>query len=105
MVYGRIPVMLSEQCPAKEGGYCREGGELQLVDRMQEAWPMERHCEDCYTVFYSYKPVWIANKKRLLKNLPAGEETEKRLMEYQEETETVPAGNSYISGHYDKGVE
>ena len=55
-------------------------------------------------------------KKRLLKNLPAGklrlyfleesgEETEKRLMEYQEETETVPAGNSYISGHYDKGVE
>ena len=77
---------------------------------------MERHCEDCYTVFYSYKPVWIANKKRLLKNLPAGklrlyfleesgEETEKRLMEYQEKTETVPAGNSYISGHYDKGVE
>ncbi len=116
MVYGRIPVMLSEQCPAKEGGYCRKGGELQLIDRMQEAWPMERHCEDCYTVFYSYKPVWIANKKRLLKNLPAGklrlyfleesgEETEKRLMEYQEETETVPAGNSYISGHYDKGVE
>ncbi|MBQ7916491.1 MAG: hypothetical protein IJ315_06860, partial [Firmicutes bacterium] len=119
VVYGRIPVMLTEQCPAKENGSCRKGEDRQLVDRMQEAWPMERHCQDCYNVFYSSKPIWIANRTRLLRDLPAGkwrmyflEESAEQTAEIINQYGLAMAGEeagakpkSYMSGHYDKGVE
>lgn len=124
VVYGRIPVMLTEQCPAKEAGYCGKKGPepLALVDRMGEAWPLERHCQDCYTVLYLNRPIWLAHKPAWLQELPGknlrmyfaeedGARTAAVADLYRRALEQgIPAGEedapeSFTLGHYEKGVE
>ncbi len=124
VVYGQIPVMLTEQCPVKEGGYCGKAPEnsLALTDRMGEKWPIERHCRDCYNVFYLNRPIWLAGRPSWLRALPGGKlrmyftredgERTRRVVEiYRGVLEQgIAAGEeesprTYTLGHYEKGVE
>lgn len=129
IVYGRIPVMLTEQCPAREAHLCekKDGGSLlSLIDRVGEKWPMERHCRDCYNVFYSSRPIWLAHRPGLLRRLPAGKlrmyfleedavQTAQIAVQYErsvyfnekppEEEIRAAVKRGCGSGHYDKGVE
>ncbi len=74
MAYGKIPVMISKQCMQKESLSCRHGKQASLTavkDRMQEQWDLELNCPSCYTVLYSGKPVWMADRSRMLEKIPA----------------------------------
>lgn len=129
IVYGRVPVMLTEQCPLKEARLCGRTKDTLLVpltDRMGEEWPMERHCQDCYNVFYASRPIWLAHRPALLRGLPAGkyrlyfleedaqlagkivEQYERSIFQNikpPEEEIRAALKRGCGSGHYDKGVE
>ncbi len=66
--YGRIPLMLTRNCPVKNKLTCSEcKGKSVLVDRMGVEFPVV--CGNgCSTVLNS-RPVWLADKKHDIKNV------------------------------------
>lgn len=69
-VYSGLPVMISAQClyltqaqrdkkpsagTAEEACCLREAKEAFLYDRFQNAFPVMRHCRDCYNIIYNSK--------------------------------------------------
>ena len=120
IVYGQIPVMLSEQCVRKEQGLCNHSyGYSRIRDRKEETWICEHHCGFCYTALYPQHPVWIADRSRILKKLPVSryrmmflqeslDETLLQLQQYKKALfESIDASSSieYHRGHFYKGIE
>ena len=59
--YGRLPVMVMENCVIKSQGMCsRQGGVYEVLDRMGERFPIV--CENCRNVMLNSVPVYMADK-------------------------------------------
>lgn len=118
VVYGRIPVMLIENCIIKSHYRCKNGqGEIALVDRKGERFPVV--CEGCRNVVYNSVPLYMADKMkdvlsanpdavRLMFTTESGEETEKIIAAYQNALKGKPVATSIeriTRGHFYRGVE
>lgn len=71
MIYGRIPLMLTRNCPVKNKLTCAEcGGKSFLVDRMGVEFPVV--CKNGCSFILNSRPLWAADKKNAMKNLDFG---------------------------------
>lgn len=71
MIYGRIPLMLTRNCPVKNKLTCSEcGGKSFLVDRMGVEFPVV--CKNGCSFILNSRPLWVADKKNAMKNLDYG---------------------------------
>ena len=71
MVYGRIPLMLTRNCPVKNKITCTECGKKSfLVDRMGVEFPVV--CKNGASFILNSVPVWIADKMNEIRNLDYG---------------------------------
>ena len=71
MTYGRIPLMLTRNCPVKNKMTCAEcGSESSLVDRMGVHFPVL--CKNGASFILNSRPLWMADKKNELRNIDFG---------------------------------
>ncbi len=71
MIYGRIPLMMTRNCPVKNKLTCSECQQKSfLVDRMGIEFPVL--CKNGASFILNSRPLWIADKKNELKNLDYG---------------------------------
>lgn len=124
LVYGHIPIMVTEQCPVRDANGCRPSTALgsisaYLKDRKGAQLPVERHCHFCYSTIYSSDPIWLGDKPEVLRHLPvdglrmffleeAPERVGSTLTAYVHALEGKAAHNgpsSYTRGHFFRGVE
>lgn len=71
MIYGRIPLMLTRNCPVKNKISCAECGmNSVLVDRMGVEFPVV--CKNGASFVLNSRPVWLADKMDELRNLDFG---------------------------------
>lgn len=107
--YGRIPLMLTRNCPVKNKMTCAEcGGKSVLVDRMGIEFPVV--CGGgCSTVLNS-RPVWLADKKQDIRNVDfellyftteSKSECEQVISAYQNGSSPI---GEFTRGLYYKGV-
>lgn len=70
--YGRLPVMVTEQCTLKDTTGCtpKDQRVYALVDRMGNKWPVKRVCRYCYNKIYNIHPLYLIGKDRLVDSLP-----------------------------------
>lgn len=118
IAYGRIPLMVMENCPVKANGAC--GKKTYLRDRKKENFPLV--CAPaCYCELLNSKPLYMADKFSDLKELPASiyklnfttessAECEAVIIEYMramsgEKVKNTLEENSFTRGHYYRGVE
>ncbi len=81
MTYGRIPLMLTRNCPIKNKMTCAEcNSESVLVDRMGVHFPVI--CKNGASFILNSRPLWMADKKSELRNLDFG------LLYFTSETKT-----------------
>jgi len=68
MTYGRIPLMLTRNCPVKNKLTCGEcGGKSVLTDRMGIDFPVV--CKNGASFVLNSVPLWLADKKNELRNI------------------------------------
>lgn len=68
ILYGRLPVMLMENCVIKSAYHCTKGqGNFALQDRMGEQFPLI--CEGCRNVLLNSVPLYMADKMADLSGL------------------------------------
>ena len=68
MAYGRIPLMLTRNCPVRNKLSCTEcGKKSELVDRMGVHFPVI--CKNGASFILNSRPVWMADKKSEIRNL------------------------------------
>ena len=71
MTYGRIPLMLTRNCPVKNKLTCAEcGSGSHLVDRMGVSFPVV--CKNGASFILNSRPLWMADKKSELRNIDFG---------------------------------
>ena len=71
MTYGRIPLMLTRNCPVRNKMTCAEcGSESSLVDRMGVSFPVV--CKNGASFILNSRPLWMADKKGELRNIDFG---------------------------------
>lgn len=134
-VYSRLPVMISAQClyltdsrrdkkpltgRSEEACCLRDAKSACLFDRFQNAFPVMRHCRDCYNVIYNSKTFSLLSCVEDVKALntafirldftgEGAEETKRVLENYidaylygraMKETET-----DITRGHFKRGIE
>ncbi len=118
IVYGRLPVMLIENCIIRSHYQCVNGKKsVELSDRKGERFPIL--CENCRNVVLNSVPIYMADKMedilslhpdavRLMFTTESGKETEAILCAYQ----NALAGNApenipsrITRGHFYRGVE
>ena len=118
IVYGRLPVMLIENCIIKSHYQCVNGRKtVELSDRKGEKFPIL--CENCRNVVLNSVPLYMADKMedilsvhpdavRLMFTTESGTETESIIRAYRD----ALAGNvphtplaRITRGHYYRGVE
>ncbi len=118
MVYGRIPLMVMENCPKKSYASC--GGEMTLRDRMKEEFPLVC-ATGCYSELLNSKPLYMADKLEDMKALPISVYRLKFTTETKKECEKIISAyedaikgtkeplkmqdNTFTRGHYYRGVE
>ncbi len=124
LVYGHIPIMVTEQCAARDAAGCRTAPGVGSVsaylrDRKGAQLPVERHCQFCYSTIYSSDPIWLGDKPEALRHLPvdglrmffleeAPGEVSRTLTAYVYALEGKAAHSgpfSYTRGHFFRGVE
>lgn len=121
IAYGRLPLMITQNCPVKVAGKCKKGGaEFALKDRMNEQFPVI--CgNNCTAKILNSKPIFMADKIRDLKKLKINSirlvftvekysECDKIINMYtsalkQEIGDFRLPDNTYTRGHYYRGVE
>lgn len=75
IVYGRLPLMVSAQCIAKNVGLCRKMqhnaliGALSLKDQSGYCFPLEEHCLYCYSTLYNSVPLQLFDLQNEIKRL------------------------------------
>lgn len=118
IAYGRLPLMVMENCVTKSAYRCVKGAEnLALSDRMGEQFPLV--CDGCRNVLYNSVPLYMADKAEDLLSLNA---TVLRLLftteNYEECRHVIAAYKAGLSGkaphkvferitrgHFYRGVE
>lgn len=67
MTYGRIPLMLTRNCPVKNKLTCAECGKNSvLVDRMGVEFPVR--CKNGCSYIFNSRPLWLADKQSDIRN-------------------------------------
>ncbi len=109
-VYGRTPLMLTRNCPVKNGKACKECGRNSvLTDRMGIQFPVL--CENGFSEIFNSRPVYMADRLSELKNVDfylydftteSAEECARILNAY--DTGASPVGD-YTRGLFYRGVE
>ncbi len=91
IVYGRLPVMVMENCVIKSQGMCRKGGKdtFELLDRLGERFPIV--CENCRNILLNSVPIYMADKPGDLLSLNADVWRLKFTTETKEEVAKVVA--------------
>ncbi len=124
IVYGRLPLMVTEQCPI--GNFCANTNKrfcrlrhnkdnYALRDRVGEEYPIITDCNGCYAKILSSRPVFILNSPSEIRSLSPSSyrlifttETEQQTAELiQNHYNTLILGKNaaYPKGHYLKGVK
>lgn len=118
IAYGRLPVMVMENCVIKSQGLCSlQGGKFNLIDRMGERFPIL--CENCRNILLNSVPLYMADKMddllsldvdvlRLKFTTETGDETKKVIRAYRDALsgKTPSAVFERITrGHFYRGVE
>ncbi len=118
-VYGRVPLMVMENCPSKAcAGICKPIG-CALEDRQKERFPLI--CDSaCHRILLNSKPIDMADRLSELKKVPAsfyrlhftvesGAECRMLLKRYLDALDGKPVvplkENTFTRGHYFRGVE
>lgn len=106
--YGKIPLMLTRNCPIKNGGGCKEcGGEI--TDRKDVKFPIR--CRNGVSELLNSRPVWLADRREDMAGLDfevlyfTNEEAsrvDEVLTAYQNSEES---DTEYTRGLYYRGVE
>lgn len=66
-VYGRVPLMLTRNCPVKNGKDCREcGGKSFLRDRKGIEFPVR--CTNGFSELFNSRPIYMADRMSEVKN-------------------------------------
>ncbi len=110
ITYGRLPLMLTRNCPIKNGSECKScGGKKSLVDRMGIEFPVV--CGGGYSQILNSRPIYMADRKKetafaafnlLYFTTESPEECEKIFEAYR--NEAAPEGE-FTRGLYYRGVE
>ncbi len=108
--YGRLPLMLTRNCPIKNKMTCAEcKRNRSLIDRKTEKFPVM--CKNGYSELYNSKVIWLADRQSELKDLNF------QILYFTDETkeqiETVikayenaePPKTDFTRGMYYRGVE
>lgn len=67
MTYGRIPLMLTRNCPVRNKLTCAECGKNSvLVDRMGVEFPVR--CKNGCSYIFNSRPLWLADKQSDIRN-------------------------------------
>lgn len=68
IAYGRLPLMVMENCVIKSCGMCKKhGGTFELSDRTNERFPIV--CENCRNILLNSVPIYLADKPEGLLSL------------------------------------
>ena len=109
MIYGRIPLMLTRNCPVRNKITCAECGKKSyLTDRMGVNFPVI--CKNGCSFILNSRPLWVADKKSEFRNLDFGVVyfTDETASECAEILEKVKKGSNppeeFTRGMYFKGV-
>lgn len=104
IAYGRLPVMVMENCVIKSQGMCsKNGGKFELSDRMGERFPIM--CEMCRNILLNSVPIYMADKGSDLLSLNVDVIRLKFTTETPEEVKKViNAYETALSGNTPKGV-
>ena len=118
--YGRIPIMVMENCPLRAMGMCQKRRNDKVIeDRMHEKFPLKCN-EGCVLEIMNSKPIYLADKPEFVNNLKIRairliftvenfEECGKIIEEYKLALSGIPAKqpkeNTFTRGHYYRGVE
>lgn len=66
VIYGSIPVMLSENCVKKTLGQCdRKNGDITITDAKGRNFRIASRCQSCYAVMYNSNPLFIAGDRSM----------------------------------------
>ena len=118
IAYGRLPVMLIENCIIRSHYRCVNGkGYVEISDRLGERFPIV--CENCRNVIYNSVPLYMADKIedvlsigtdaiRLMFTTESGKETAEVIRAYKQALAgTVPEKifDRITRGHFYRGVE
>ena len=68
IVYGRIPLMVTERCFVREVGGCRSCGSFELVDRRGARFPVLREFKHRSLIFNSL-PTYMGDKRDQLRSV------------------------------------
>ncbi len=118
--YGRIPLMVMENCPLKSLGKCQKNRmKHALLDRKNEKFPVKCN-ENCTCELLNSKPIFMADKLenmnklkisaiRLIFTVENSAECGKIIEEYKMamlgEKVKSPDENTFTRGHFFRGVE
>lgn len=118
IAYGRLPVMVMENCVIKSQGMCsRQGGAYELADRLGERFPIV--CENCRNILLNSVPVYMADKAsdllslnvdaiRLKFTTESAQEVKKVISAYKDGMSGItPKGvfDKITRGHFYRGAE
>lgn len=109
MAYGRIPLMMTRNCPVANSISCAECGKNSvLVDRMNVEFPVR--CKNGVSYILNSRPVWLGDKQEDIRNVDysllyftteSKAETEQIIADFS--AKKAPAGE-FTRGLYYKGV-
>lgn len=110
VVYGRLPLMTAENCPAKANNAC--GKKLFLKDRKNERFPLSCGV-GCYCEILNSKALYMADKMKELEKTPADIYRFDFTIETPDECKRIisdylsgnAAKNDFTRGHYYRGAE
>ena len=109
MIYGRIPLMLTRNCPVRNKLTCAECGKKSfLVDRMGVEFPVI--CKNGCSFILNSRPLWVADKKSEFRNLDYGliyftNETKEECKKVLEDVRNgANPPSKFTRGMYFKGV-
>jgi len=99
IAYGRLPVMVMENCVIKSCGRCsKDGGSFELLDRLGTRFPII--CENCRNIMLNSVPIYMADKPHDLLSLNVDAIRLKFTTEDQQTVkEVISAYEAALKGH------
>ncbi|MDO5402151.1 MAG: U32 family peptidase [Eubacteriales bacterium] len=116
IVYGKIPMMLSQQCVRKTVGKCDHNNGRIVIENQNNQYDVQSNCRFCYTLTRGAKPLDIRMAKEIYTKLCPGairleisdedEEKIRKLLQIEAFYEgTLNEDNRSTLGHFYRGVE
>ena len=113
IIYGHIPLMITENCVLKNCGACPCDGVAKLYDRKGKALPVMRDDASCRSVILNSVPLYLADKQeevrksgiavgRLLFTVESADQCAEICNRYFAEDSQLPS--EFTRLHYHKGV-